>query len=187
MGHRFHTQEIARARQVRAERRAVGQCPHCGGEPVLKRRMCQRCLDVHNNRITLVKSNSRCIRCPNPCVGNKTMCPECLKAANAKTRERQKRLYDEMMSHYGDVCVCCGESDRRFLSFDHINNDGRARRRETLGRKYEQMPHMEYRQLRKQGFPPILQIMCFNCNMGKLRGGGVCPHELDRRAKEKSA
>lgn len=27
------------------------------------------------------------------------------------------------------------------------------------------------------GFPPEYQIQCFNCNLGRARNGGVCPHQ----------
>jgi hypothetical protein len=29
----------------------------------------------------------------------------------------------------------------------------------------------------KNNFPPEFQILCFNCNLGRSRSGGVCPHE----------
>jgi hypothetical protein len=29
----------------------------------------------------------------------------------------------------------------------------------------------------KQGFPDGFQTLCFNCNVGKYKNGGVCPHQ----------
>lgn len=34
-----------------------------------------------------------------------------------------------------------------------------------------------YRWLKKQGFPKgDFRVMCFNCNLGRQRNGGECPH-----------
>lgn len=78
-----------------------------------------------------------------------------------------------VFAHYGSRCACCGEKDKRFLSLDHVDGGGNAHRRSirTKGSIYEWAV--------KNGFPPILQILCFNCNMGKQWNGGVCPHEED--------
>ena len=27
--------------------------------------------------------------------------------------------------------------------------------------------------------PDTIQILCFNCNCGRARNGGICPHETD--------
>jgi hypothetical protein len=33
----------------------------------------------------------------------------------------------EMLSAYGGKCVCCGESEYKFLAIDHINGGGSGR------------------------------------------------------------
>jgi hypothetical protein len=86
----------------------------------------------------------------------------------------------EMFQAYGGArCACCGETERTFLSIDHINNDGAAHRREAFGRK-EVGGATLAQLLRKQGFPEGFQILCMNCNMGKARNGGICPHQRTR-------
>jgi hypothetical protein len=30
----------------------------------------------------------------------------------------------------------------------------------------------------KHGYPEGFQVLCMNCNWGRYRNGGVCPHEL---------
>lgn len=30
------------------------------------------------------------------------------------------------------------------------------------------------------GFPAEYQILCFNCNIGRSRNGGRCPHAMPR-------
>lgn len=72
---------------------------------------------------------------------------------------------------YGKKCACCGQDDPRFLSFDHINNDG-SKHRKTY--TCQQM----YGLARREGYPKDkYQILCFLCNFGKSTNGGVCPHQ----------
>ncbi len=79
-------------------------------------------------------------------------------------------MRDEVFAAYGgSVCACCGETDIRFLTLDHINNDGGVQRK-VLGRSDT------YRWAKENGFPSGLQVLCYNCNMGKAKNGGVCPH-----------
>lgn len=87
------------------------------------------------------------------------------------TREKLRRI---VYLAYGAVCNCCGEDELNFLSLDHVNNDGYARRKNGE-------PHGGGAQLFKKiieaGFPSDFQILCMNCNHGKARNGGVCPHQ----------
>jgi hypothetical protein len=76
-----------------------------------------------------------------------------------------------ILDHYGRACVCCGESEEVFLTIDHINNDGKAHR-DRVGKDI-------YRDLIKNGFPPIVQVMCWNCNCAKAICG-ICPHQSKR-------
>lgn len=58
-----------------------------------------------------------------------------------------------------------------FLAIDHIHNDGnKMRRQHGTGMQL-------YRWLLKHRFPKGFQILCMNCNFGKARNGGVCPHK----------
>lgn len=90
--------------------------------------------------------------------------------------QRAKFFKDSVMDHYSGgtaVCVCCGETNRKFLTIDHINNDGKKHRAEIKidgGYKY-------YRWLYRNNFPQGVQVMCFNCNFGKNVNQGVCPHK----------
>lgn len=77
-----------------------------------------------------------------------------------------------VFSHYGRECACCGETEPLFLTMDHVNNDG-ARHRKTPG----QSSHNNiYGWLVRNGFPGGFQVLCMNCNQGKHRNGGICPH-----------
>ena len=83
-----------------------------------------------------------------------------------------------MMAYGGYHCACCGETEPMFLSLDHVNNDGAEHRRE-LGYdgngKGASSATLSW--LRKNNYPEGFQILCMNCNCGKARNGGVCPHK----------
>lgn len=80
----------------------------------------------------------------------------------------------KVMDGYGGPhCNCCGETRVAFLQVDHINNDGAKHRKEVCSGEF-------YRWIIKNNFPKDLQILCANCNWGKYRNGGVCPHVHER-------
>jgi hypothetical protein len=66
------------------------------------------------------------------------------------------------------MCVCCRESDIRFLTIDHINGGGRQHVR-TLKTSL-------YAWLRREGFPSGFQTLCWNCNAAR-HIYGRCPHQ----------
>lgn len=103
-------------------------------------------------------------------------------AESAKTKRNQDRCRDEVYKTYGGYkCKCCGETERMFLSIDHINNDGAAERRSG---KYSGAGSPFYLWLRKNNFPKGYQVLCMNCQTGKHRNGGVCPHQSALTSKE---
>src|SRR5262245_39086392 len=87
-----------------------------------------------------------------------------------------RKLKDAAYAAYGGyVCRCCGEDREPFLSLDHVNNDGARHRRSVDRRKI-------YKWLKREGYPPGFQVLCMNCNFGKARNGGVCPHQTRHSA-----
>jgi len=103
--------------------------------------------------------------------------PEKDREYNRKVRHRITR---EVLTHYGGdppKCVCCGESNIFFLSIDHINNNGAEHRKQIFGKyKFTGGPAFYY-WLKKNNYPEEYQVLCFNCNQGKLRNKGICPHK----------
>lgn len=88
-------------------------------------------------------------------------------------RQNSQRVKDACYNAYGGyVCACCGETEPAFLSLDHVNNDGAQHRREIGGGGRK-----TYSWLIANDFPPGFQVLCMNCNWGKARNGGVCPHQ----------
>ena len=93
-----------------------------------------------------------------------------------------KKLRIEVLGHYGrkgnPVCVCCNESIWQFLTLDHINGNGNKIRKENPRHR----AWMLYQYLRKQfkttgKYPKGYQTLCMNCNLGRSRNEGICPHK----------
>ena len=42
---------------------------------------------------------------------------------------KRKFIRMEVFDHYGNKCVCCGESQHEFLTIDHINGGGNIERK----------------------------------------------------------
>jgi hypothetical protein len=111
----------------------------------------------------------------------RTSCPECSESGKRRQAAYDARAKAALFEIYGPpVCVCCGEANDAFLTLDHINNDGAAHRREinaNRGGLNKGVSHRNfYTALKRQGFPRILQVLCFNCNFAKSRIG-YCPHK----------
>ncbi len=110
--------------------------------------------------------------------------PEWVKSEQRRGREYWHNLRREVFMAYGGFrCRCCGETEEKFLSIDHINNDGAEHRRE-LGYNSgngKGASSKTLKWLKDNGFPSGFQVLCMNCNVGKARNGGVCPHQLKPR------
>ena len=92
-------------------------------------------------------------------------------------RKDQKRDYDRLkhvkekklvIEHYGGCCACCGITQYKFLSVDHINGGGTKHRKE--------ISHHINHWLIRNNFPEGYRVLCYNCNCA--RGFfGYCPHQ----------
>lgn len=82
-------------------------------------------------------------------------------------------LKREVLSAYSTSlrCVCCFETTFKFLTLDHVYNDGKQDR--------ESCKNAVFQKLKREGFPnkDKYQVLCFNCNFGKAVNKGVCPHK----------
>ena len=80
------------------------------------------------------------------------------------------RLKQEILNSYGNICECCGESESRFLTLDHINRNGKEHRKRVGSNVYHD--------LKRRGFPQEgYRTLCMNCNFA-IRHGEECPHKL---------
>src|ERR1051325_1544482 len=80
------------------------------------------------------------------------------------TKAARIALKREVLAAYGGKCACCGESDERALTLDHVQPlKGKARQD-------------AYKQAKAAGYPPKFQVLCLNCN--HMKGtDAVCPHQ----------
>ena len=90
-----------------------------------------------------------------------------------RARARRLALRAEMLAAYGNCCSCCGESEEAFLTLDHVDRDGADHRR-RLGTNFA-----VWQELKRKGWPKRgYTLLCYNCNCGRERNGGVCPHRM---------
>ena len=161
------------ARERREIRQRSGTCVKCGKHP--PERGIQYCCEckIGQGRAKCKLRRTRkeghlCSNCgkrrDNP-TGATVLCLACL--FNAK--QEYQRVRDRVFEHYGKTCCCCGESERAFLSMDHINNDGAQHRRDIGESKI-------YGWLARNKFPSGFQTLCMNCQFGK-KNCGICPHQ----------
>ena len=106
--------------------------------------------------------------------------PEWVNKERKRGREYWHALRKEAIQAYGGMkCSCCGETEEKFLTIDHINNDGALHRR-TIGGKDgngKGMGARTWKWLKDNNYPKGFQILCMNCNHGKARNKGICPHK----------
>jgi len=92
---------------------------------------------------------------------------------NQLVKEHYQRLRAKIIEGYGSKCTCCGEIEPRFLELDHVNGGGTQ--------DYKKVgAHGAWRRIIKADFPPEYQLLCANCNQGRARNGGICPHKEQR-------
>lgn len=113
---------------------------------------------------------------------------------NAEYRKKYKKGLRaknklEILSHYSGGaprCACCGETEIAFLTLDHINNDGAEHRRKEFGSNKSAGTSTIYGWVKRNNFPPIFEVACFNCNTGRHINNGVCPHKEKTNESEKT-
>jgi hypothetical protein len=90
---------------------------------------------------------------------------------NATHKEWRKGIRAEVVAGYGGQCQCCAELNIKFLTLDHVNDDGAEHRRTMTSATNI------YLWARRNGYPDTLRLLCYNCNLGRAANGGVCPHK----------
>ena len=159
-------------------------CERCGVEPRLKyRSRCERCDPLCRECDRSIRTNNTSF-C-NECRGKRfrERCesdPAYKESVYAKQyvwrSQNRRELVAAINEIYGGRCACppCGETQPLFLEIDHVNNDGYLDRQQP---GHQSGSTTFLRKLVKIGVPlPEYQLLCSNCNQGKRRNGGVCPH-----------
>jgi hypothetical protein len=91
---------------------------------------------------------------------------------NKADRVRRREVREKVIKYYSHglmACLCCGEDMEMFLTIDHLKNNGNAHKRTFSGELYVWLV--------KHNFPRGFQVLCMNCNLGKAKNGGKCPHK----------
>lgn len=148
-------QDLTYQKQRQEEFRKQGLCWRCGQnkpEPPRSNQECNACLD--RGKLAYRKRRS------NPYLRAK----DCRRA-----RQYYQTLRQNAINHYGGKCICCGELEYAFLDFDHINGGGT--------KHHKQINFAIVHWLIKNKYPKSIRILCCNCNQGRQRNGGICPHE----------
>jgi len=162
----------ARTKAMWQRRKDAGICWNCGVRPAAKKRTwCAACRSTkmwEKRRKIRTGVCNACLAQP-PAKGYKA----CERCRGAQVRHRE-RLRDDVFTAYGGYqCACCGETEKRFLTIDHIEQKARgAPKRLATGGA------LLLSRLRRDGYPSGFQVLCRNCNWGKFANGGVCPHRV---------
>lgn len=173
----------------------AGLCSVCGKARDTVRLICTTCSgklkERWRKRNRTLKESGLCVVCGESELMTRSLCKTCRSRTleRSKVRRRtnvekykersRKQLQDlriQIIEAYGGwVCACCGETIRQFLTLDHVYNDGFKEKK--VGRRTRDTSTF-FRRLRREGFPnkDRYQVLCWNCNLGKARNNGVCPH-----------
>lgn len=179
----------------RRKRLAAGLCGHCGKRPLIdgkstecevcKKDRVKRCTksnDKHREAMNIRYARKRlerfekglCVRCgKNKLTPGRKTCQFCYDTQKKRTQCLKDQVYQ---AYGGYTCNCCGETIPQFLTLDHINGDGNRHRKLV-----KQNGQGFYKWLIRNNFPPILQVLCYNCNSGRQFNGGICPHKINQR------
>lgn len=151
------------------------------------KKQCRKCLEwidislfgtflEKKNKIPTRYINSRCKKC-----ASKASCDwgkDNHERVSLKYKNDREERLSQIRNAYGNKCNCCGEDNPLFLTIDHINNDGyKIRPRNKNGNYSAPFSGQYYIQIIKANFPKDLQLLCWNCNCGKHRNKGICPHK----------
>jgi hypothetical protein len=159
---------------------AEGMCSACGKRKLHTKTMCKPCSVKHagyvRTRRQRCKASNLCTQCGK---ANKTHTERCAPCMVIQGAYREKVKGEVYAAYGGYVCACCGEDEPRFLTIDHIQNDGNKMR----GTVHPRHTWSFYLWIRRNNFPTGLQVLCWNCQQGKHFNGGVCPHKCPKRTK----
>lgn len=129
------------------------------------------------------KINHQCIHCGKdlPEESTRETCNQCYRIGQLAARENGWRwkLVRKVYDAYGNKCACCGELNQFFLTLDHKKGNGNTHRKDIR----KMGSNDWYKWIIENNFPNEFQLLCFNCNLGRQRNEGICPHN-DERLKD---
>jgi len=169
------------SKQSQENYKSKGLCIFCGKVPPrVNFQACESCSEKHRQRSKKRRKqqlkNKVCVNCNSKELVTKRHCQACRDKHNETTLKRYSIIKDEVFNAYGGyICVCCKDTEKAWLTIDHINNDG------ALHRRNMSSGSNTYRWLRDNNFPEGFQVLCMNCQWGKKNCNGICPHQLRKK------
>lgn len=166
----------------KANLKDAGLCLSCRGPAIEGSPLCRECRIAKTRREKFSRDGAKLegfCRCRKfkPEVGKK-FCAECLERGRDAQRRSKAQATTTIINHFDGKCACCGESLLQFLTIDHVNNDGHIERK-----LHNNSGNIEYIRLAKRiAANEVItdrQLLCYNCNLGKARNGGTCPHQFN--------
>ena len=163
--------------------RLAGLCVLCGKQaPREGKQTCDGCAErtAINTKTSRARriSNGKCCVCGENELVTKRHCQSCYDKHKESAKKNYEILRDQVFSAYGGyICACCRETEKAFLTIDHINNDG-CKHRKEIGQSNV------YRWLKQNNFPDGFQVLCMNCQWGRKNCGGICPHQHKEQSYE---
>lgn len=172
------------SKRLYAKRRAKGLCTKCGEKAVRGKAHCADCQlyfrQLANKALKRKRAAGVCHRCGGV-KHTKNHCVLCAEELNQYHLAQRAKRVSAVLDHYGRYCVCCGESILQFLTIDHVNDDGK------LHRVRSDVYTTLYQEFKRTGkWRKDCRVLCYNCNSGRWRNGGICPHEEGRCRKKGS-
>jgi hypothetical protein len=121
----------------------------------------------------------------------KLACKKCGEKRNSVLRKSNLKVKMEAFEAYGGaVCSCpnCPERIRpriEFLTLNHVGGGGTKHRKSIGGKRAVgggvSLAGIEtYRWVRRKGYPPGFNVLCWNCQWGTHINKGVCPHQENK-------
>jgi hypothetical protein len=133
----------------------------------------------HNDRRKYRREHKMCTDCGTQLVEayEYLSCINCKGKSAKRTAKNKpgwrKRNKDAAFNAYGGykcACVGCNETEELFLTIDYVNNtDGGHKHITGSGQAF-------YLWLKHNKYPHGYRTLCFNCNCGRQRNNGICPH-----------
>ena len=130
---------------------------------------CKACADKENAAIQAKRLAKKlagiCRQCNMPVVGYSWFCENHLRLQREHKYEQASKAFEVL----DGKCFGCGETERRFLTFDHVENDGAFDRRNNLG------PRNIASGIIRGDHLDRIQCLCYNCQRAKQRNDGILP------------
>jgi len=158
------------------DRHHSGICSECDGPVKAGRSRCINHLKLSalktKKHTDSLKRRGLCISCGIRPLVNKNHCDECRKISNEHKYRYRDKIINKVLDHYGRICSCCGETNILFLTMDHLDGNGQNHRINS------DIYRTLYTEFQKTGnWNTRISVVCYNCNCGKWRNGGICPHK----------